>query len=199
MKTIFKTILFFAITLTFINCNSDDDTNTPFDGCDESYVSTEMTQTFSTANGYTNLTLEKPLEVHHYAMRILQDGVICSIGYQNPTNYTGTYTIKITNNNNGFIYEDVLSFSQTELEYHTISQVLNVEAGDYISVWRTISPGYTDINQANGTIINKIDNSAFAFPISGVNVEFLSSNFEGGGPAEYDTAIPHIALGFNAD
>lgn len=198
MKIIIKTFLI-LLTITMFSCNSDDDQNTTLNGCDESYVSTEMTHTFSTANGYTNLTEAKPLEVHHYAMRILEDGVICSIGYQNPTNYTGTYTIKITNNNNGFIYEDVLSFSQTELEYHTISQVLNVEAGDFISVWRTITPGYTDINQANGTIINKMDNSAFTFPITGVNVKFLSSSFEGGGSAEYDTAIPHIALGFNAD
>lgn len=198
MKISLKTL---SILLVFIisSCSSDDNLNTPVNSCNEGYVITEVTDTFSNTNGYTGIINGKPLEVHHYAIRILADGNICSVGYQNPVGYSGNYTIKMTNNNNGFIYEDDFSFSQSQLEFHNVSQTLSVQAGDYISVWRTIAPGYTNISQAEGKIIERTDNTPFLYPITGVNVTFEASSFEGGGTAEYDTAIPYIALGFEAN
>lgn len=199
MKYLYKVSLALFIFMTFLSCNNDDDSSTALAECDVNYTADAITSTFSGVNGYTTIAEGKPLETHFYAIRILSDGIICSVGYQNPTNYSGTYKIRITNNNNGFIYEDVFSFSQTGLEYHDISEILNVQSGDYISVWRTISPGYSDINQAKGKIIERTDNAAIPYPITGTNVKFLTSDFEDGGISEYETAIPFISLGFKVE
>ena len=81
MKKRLKTLSVLLI-LILSSCSSDDNLNTPVNSCNEGYVITEVTDTFSSTNGYTGIIEGKPLEVHHYAIRILADGNICSVGYQ---------------------------------------------------------------------------------------------------------------------
>lgn len=194
MKTI-KTLLFCFTVASIISCDNDNDPTNNV--CDTSYVSTLITNAFSTANGYDNMeTMD--LETHEYTIQINADGEICSVGYQNPSTYTGGYTMTITNTTTNTSYSGVHTFSQTALDYQSITPVL-VNNGDIINVKRTILPGYTMLNQTIGRLLRPSNYNDVPYPITQGNVVFLSSNFYGTGGPIPDFAQPYIALGFKVN
>ena len=194
MKTI-KTLIFCFAAASLLGCDNDNDPTNNV--CDTTYVSTLITNAFATANGYNDLeTMD--LEIHEYTMQINEDGEICSVGYQNPSTYTGGYTMTITNITTNTSYSGVHTFSQTALDYQSITPVI-VNNGDIINVKRTILPGYTMLNQTVGRLLRKSNGSNVPYPITQGTAVFLSSNFYGtGGPAP-DFAQPYIALGFKVN
>ena len=191
MKTIKTFIFCFAAALT-ISCDNDNDPTNNV--CDTTYVSTLITNAFSTANGYNDLTT-MDLETHEYTIQINANGEICSIGYQNPNTYTGGYTMEVINTTTNTSYSGIHTFSQTNLDYQYITPVL-VNSGDIITVKRTILPGYTMLNQTVGRLLRKSNNSTVPYPITQGTAVFLSSNFYGAGGPVPDFAHPYIALGF---
>lgn len=194
MKTI-KTLIFcFAATL-IISC--DNDNNPTNNVCDITYVSTLITNAFTAANGYNDLTT-MDLETHEYTIQINANGEICSVGYQNPSTYTGGYTMEVINTTANTSYSGVHTFSQTTLDYQSIIPVL-VNSGDIITVKRTILPGYTALNQTVGRLLRKSNNTTVPYPVTQGNAVFLSSNFYGAGGPAPDFAQPYIALGFKVN
>lgn len=194
MKTI-KTLIFcFAATLI---SSCDNDNNPTNNVCDTSYVSTLITNAFTAANGYNDLTT-MDLETHEYTIQINANGEICSVGYQNPSTYTGGYTMEVINTTTNTSYSGVHTFSQTTLDYQSITPVL-VNSGDIITVKRTILPGYTALNQTVGRLLRKSNNTTFPYPVTQGNAVFLSSNFYGAGGPAPDFAQPYIALGFKVN
>ncbi len=194
MKTIKTILICLAITI-ITSCDNDTDPNNNV--CDTTYVSSLITNAFSTANGYDDLeTMD--LETHEYTIQINASGEICSIGYQNASTYTGGYTMEVINTTTNTSYSGVHTFSQTALNYQSITPVL-VNAGDIINVKRTILPGYTMLNQTVGRLLRKSDSSPVPYPITQGTVVFLSSNFYGTGQAPTDFAQPYIAIGFKVN
>jgi hypothetical protein len=194
MKTI-KTLIFcFAATLI---SSCDNDNNPTNNVCDTTYVSTLITNAFTAANGYNDLTT-MDLETHEYTMQINANGEICSVGYQNPSTYTGGYTMEVINTTANTSYSGVHTFSQTTLDYQSITPVL-VNSGDIITVKRTILPGYTALNQTVGRLLRKSNNTPVPYPVTQGNAVFLSSNFYGAGGPAPDFAQPYIALGFKVN
>lgn len=194
MKTI-KTLIFcFAATLIG---SCDNDNNPTNNVCDTSYVSTLITNAFTAANGYNDLTT-MDLETHEYTIQINANGEICSVGYQNPSTYTGGYTMEVINTTTNTSYSGVHTFSQTTLDYQSITPVL-VSSGDIITVKRTILPGYTALNQTVGRLLRKSNNTTVPYPVTQGNAVFLSSNFYGAGGPAPDFAQPYIALGFKVN
>ncbi|MFL9831129.1 hypothetical protein ABS764_09740 [Flavobacterium sp. ST-87] len=194
MKAI-KTLLFCFTAASIISCDNDNDPTNNV--CDTGYVSTLITNAFSTANGYDDMeTMD--LETHEYTIQINADGEICSVGYQNPSTYTGGYTMTITNTTSNTSYSGVHTFSQTTLDYQSITPVL-VNNGDIINVKRTILPGYTLLNQTIGRLLRPSNYNDVPYPITQGNVVFLSSNFYGTGGPIPDFAQPYIALGFKVN
>ena len=90
-----KTSFLSLITLLFVSCDNDNDPSNNV--CDTNYVSTPITNAFSAANGYDDLPEFMDLETHEYDIKINASGEICSIGYQNPSTYTGGYTMEVIN------------------------------------------------------------------------------------------------------
>jgi len=194
MKTI-KTLIFcFAATLI---SSCDNDNNPTNNVCDTTYVSTLITNAFTAANGYNDLTT-MDLETHEYTIQINANGEICSVGYQNPSTYTGGYTMEVINTTTNTSYSGVHTFSQTTLDYQSITPVL-VNSGDIITVKRTILPGYTALNQTVGRLLRKSNNTTVPYPVTQGNAVFLSSNFYGAGGPAPDFAQPYIALGFKVN
>ncbi len=191
-------ILLSFTLLFFINCDNDNDPTNNV--CDENYVTSALTTAFSTANGYNDLAEWMDLETHEYEIQINADGEICSVGYQNPSTYTGGYTIEIINNTNNSAtnYSGTHTFSQTALDYQTIAPVI-VTSGDYITVKRTILPGYTNLNQTVGRVLRKINFTNPPYPITEQNVVFQGSVFYGAGGPVSNIAQPYIALGFKVN
>ncbi|MDR7208428.1 hypothetical protein [Flavobacterium piscis] len=194
MKTI-KTFIFCFAAASICSCDNDNDPANNV--CDTTYVSTLITNAYSTANGYDDLTT-MDLETHEYTLQINADGEICSIGYQNPGTYTGGYTMTVTNITTNTSYTGVHTFSQTVLDYQSITPVI-VSTGDIINVKRTILPGYTLLNQTIGRILRKSDYTNVPYPVTQGNVVFLSSDFHGAGGPVPDFAQPYIALGFKVN
>lgn len=191
MKILKPFLVCFAIA-TISSCDNDNDPTNNV--CDTNYVSTLITNAFSTANGYNDV-VTMDLETHEYTIQINADGEICSIGYENPTTYTGGYTMEVINTTTNTSYSGVHSFSQSALDYQSITPVI-VQTGDIINVKRTILPGYTSLDQTVGRLLKKSNSSSIPYPITQGTVVFLSSTFYGtGGPAN-DFAQPYIALGF---
>lgn len=178
--------------LLITSCDPDNDPSNNF--CDTDYVSTPITNIFSVANGYDDLAEYMDLETHEYRIKIYADGEICSVGYQNPSNFTGSYHFKIINETTNQQTAVNHSFSQANLEYKYISTLV-VNAGDIIKVSRTIF-GHTSLNQTVGRILRPADFSAVPYPIAIGNVEFLSSNFYGAGGPVPNLGQPYIPLGF---
>ncbi|KFF16421.1 hypothetical protein [Flavobacterium hydatis] len=191
MKTLPTLILSIAV-FAISSCDNDNDPTNNV--CDSTYVSTLITTAFTTANGYDDITT-MDLETHEYTIQINANGEICTVGYQNPTTYTGGYTIEITNTTTSATYSGIHTFSQTTLDYQSITPV-PVASGDIITVKRTILPGYTVLNQTVGRILRKNNFTTVPYPITQGNAVFLSSNFYGAGGPVPDYAQPYIALGF---
>ena len=197
MKTITKSILLIIISATlFFSCDNDNDPTNNV--CENNYVSSAITDVFSTANGYDDLPEFMDLETHEYVIRINADGEICSVGYQNPSTYTGAYSIEILNNGSGTTYQGNHTFSQAQLDYQNITPI-QVSLGDLITVKRTIIAGYTGLDQTVGRILRKSDYTDVPFPITIGNIEFVSSNFYGAGGPVPNFGMPYIGLGFKVN
>lgn len=140
------------------------------------------------------------LETHEYEIQINADGEICSVGYQNPITYAGGYTMEIINNTNGTAtdYSGIHTFSQTALDYQIITPVA-VSSGDFITVKRTILPGYTVLNETIGRILRRTDNTDVQYPIPQGNVVFEGAVFYGAGGPVSNYGQPYIALGFKVN
>ncbi|MCV9928062.1 hypothetical protein OIU83_10385 [Flavobacterium sp. LS1R49] len=191
MKTL-PTLILYIAAFTISSCDNDNDPTNNV--CDSTYVSTLITTAFTTANGYDDITT-MDLETHEYTIQINANGEICTVGYQNPSTYTGGYTIEITNTTTSAAYTGIHTFSQTTLDYQSITPV-PIASGDIITVKRTILPGYTVLNQTVGRILRKTNFTTVPYPITQGNAVFLSSNFYGAGGPVPNYAQPYIALGF---
>ena len=191
-------LLLIFIVLFMFSCDNDNDSTNNV--CENNYVTDAITTAFSVANGYDNLAEWMDLETHEYEIQINENGEICTVGYQNPSTYTGGYTIEIINNTNSSStsYSGTHTFSQTALDYQTITPV-TVVSGDYITVKRTILPGYTNLNQTVGRVLRKSNFSNIPYPITQGNVVFQGSVFYGAGGPVSNNSQPYIALGFKVN
>ncbi len=191
-------LLIMMISLSIISCDNDNDPTNNV--CDENYVTDPITTAFSSANGYNDLPEWMDLETHEYEIQINADGEICSVAYQNPSTYTGGYTIDIINNTNPSAtdYSGTHTFSQATLDYQSITPVA-VSSGDYITVKRTILPGYTNLNETVGRVLRKSDFTDVPYPITQGNIVFQGSVFYGAGGPVSNIAQPYIALGFKVN
>lgn len=191
-----KTILLVILTTTlFFSCDNDNDPTNNV--CENDYVSALITDAFSTANGYDDLPEFMDLETHEYEIKINANGEICSVGYQNPSSYTGDYTMEVINLTSGTSYSGTHTFSQAQLVYQNITPV-TVSSGDIIHVKRTIGT-YTNLGETVGRILRKSDFTDVPYPITQGNVEFLGSSFYGAGGPVPNFGQPYIALGFKVD
>src|SRR5690606_12735369 len=87
---------------TFSSCDSDDYATNYV--CENTYVSSIITNVFSSSNGYDDLPEYMDLETHEYRIRINAIGEICSIGYQNPSTWTGDYFMEVINETSNTSY-----------------------------------------------------------------------------------------------
>ena len=193
MKTISKTLLIATLSIAIISCGSpDNDTTNPCETLDS-----PVTQAFATFIANNTDYIDEPewmdLETHEYSIQINSNGDICSIGYQNPAAYTGSYTMEIIAPNG--TYTGVHTFSQTATEYIVIPAI-PVTSGDVVIVRRTIQPGYSSLNETVGRAIRRTSSAPIPFPLTVANVTFLGSTFYGAGGPVNDIAIPYIAFGF---
>ncbi|AMC10785.1 hypothetical protein Lupro_05815 [Lutibacter profundi] len=192
MKTILLIIL---TTVLFVSCDNDNDPTNNV--CDDNYVNTLITDAFSATNGYDDLPEFMDLKTHQYRIKINADGEICSVGYQNPSTWTGNYIIEIINETTNASYSGTHSFSQAQLDYQSITPVA-VSSGDIIKVMRTIANS-TSLNETVGRILRKSDFTNVPYPITQGNVEFLSSDFYGSGGPVPNFGQPYIPLGFKVN
>lgn len=193
----FRKIVFLLTMSLFVVSSCDNDNDPTNNVCEDTYVSTAITNTFSSANGYNDLAEYMDLKTHEYRIQINADGEICSVGYQNPSTWTGDYIIEIINETINASYSGTHSFSQTQLDYQSITPVA-VSSGDVIKVMRTIVNN-TTLDQTVGRILRKSDYSNVPYPITQGNVVFLSSNFYGSGGPIPNFGQPYIALGFKVN
>jgi len=195
MKTFLKTFLIAIMVLAINSCGSND--NDPANDCEtlNSPVVQAMATFISNTTDYIDELEWMDLETHEYTIQINANGEICSIGYQNPSTYTGSYTMEITAP--GGTHVGVHTFSQTSTDYIAIPPI-TVVSGDVIVVKRTIQPGYTLLNETVGRTIRRVNSAPIPFPLTVTNVTFISSNFYGAGGPVPNIAIPYIALGFKA-
>jgi hypothetical protein len=191
MKTL-KSFLLCLVIASFTSCDNDNDPTNNV--CDSSYLSVANSTVFTPANGYTlNQTMD--LETHEYTMVINAPGEICSIGYQNPTTYAGTYEMEVENTTTSVTTTQTFSFSQAAIQYQSFTMPLVVNSGDIVTVRRTISNGYTLLNETIGNIYVNPNPSSFPVAINS-NATITSSNFYGAGGPVPDIGVPLIGVGF---
>src|SRR5690554_1629282 len=189
--------LFIALgLLATTSCKKDKNTDPVIKACSETYISTIINNAFSPANGY-QLYETMDLITHEYTIQINEDGEICSVGYQNPNTWTGEYTMEVINETTSDSYSGTHSFSQTQLEFQSITPV-TVNSGDVITVKRSIL-NHSNLNETIGNIFQNVDYSNIAYPITQGNIEFISSNFYGDGGPVPNYGQPYIPLGFRAN
>lgn len=195
MKNLKNTLLILITLFSTLSCGNDNDPTNNV--CDENYFSDLITTAFSNVNGYNDFTT-MDTETHQYTLKINANGVICSVGYQNPSTYNGGYIMKITNVTSGNTYSGVHSFSQSGIDYQPITPI-SVSNGDIIEVKRTVLPGYTLFSEIIGGVMRKTGGGNIPYPITEGNVTFLSSSFYGAGGPVYNLLQPNIVLGFNVN
>lgn len=191
-----KLMLFSLTVVLFVSCDNDSDPSNNV--CDSTYVTNAITAAFSAANNYDDVeTMD--LDTHEYSMRINANGEICSIGYQNPAVFAGSYTMEVINETQNLSYTGTHSFSQANLDYQTITTPVPVNSGDIIRVRRTIIQATVNVSETIGRILRKSDFSPVPFPVVQGNVEFLNSNFVGNGGPVADFGMPYIPVGFKVN
>ncbi|MDK2771885.1 MAG: hypothetical protein KYX68_06615 [Flavobacterium sp.] len=191
MKTL-KTLLLCLVVAAFVSCDNDNDPTNNV--CDETYLSIANSTVFTSANGYT-LYENMDLLTHEYTMMINASGEICSIGYKNPTTYTGTYEMEVENTTTNVITSGTFTFSQSALQYQSFTTPLTVNSGDTVVVRRTISSGYTSLNETIGDIY--VNSNPIPFPlVINPNATIISSNFYGAGGPVPNYGVPLIGVGF---
>lgn len=196
MGKVVKSLSFLILAFFLTSCDNSSDE------CDESYLSVVENNVFTESNGYA---LRETLDAltHEYDITIFLTGEICSVGYQNPSNYKGGYTIEIINQNTQQTYRGVHTFSQKSYTYQSIDAI-TVNAGDHIKVKRVILPGYNSIVQAIGQVYTKKNaylgkGDTIQYPITiNPHIEINSANFYDNTPRELTSnwAVPKIGLGF---
>lgn len=191
-----KLIILSVTVVFFTNC--DNDTDPTNNVCDSTYVANGITAAFSAANNYDEL-VTMDLDTHEYSMRINANGEICSIGYQNPPVFAGSYTMEVINETQNVSYTGIHSFSQNILDYQNIPNPVPVNSGDIIRVRRTIIQSIQNSGETVGKLLRKSDSSPVPFPITQGTVDFLSSNFSGHGGPVPNFAMPYIAVGFKVN
>jgi hypothetical protein len=137
------------------------------------------------------------LKTHQYQIKINANGEICSVGYQNPSTWTGDYIIEIINGTLSVSCSGTHSFSQAQLDYQSITPVA-VSSGDITKVMRTISNN-NSLNETVGRVLRKYDFTNIPYPITQGNIVFLSSNFYGSGGPLPNFAQPYIPIGFEVN
>jgi len=192
-----KKITFLLILSLFVISSCDNDNDPTNNVCDDSYVNTAITDAFSIINGYDDLSEYMDLKTHQYRIKINANGEICSVGYQNPSTWTGDYIIEIINETSSVSYSGTHSFSQAQLDYQSITPVA-VSSGDIIKVMRTISNN-NSLNETVGRVLRKSDFTNVPYPITQGNIEFLSSDFYGSGGPLPNFAQPYIPIGFEVN
>ena len=191
MKTL-KTIMIYLVFATVASCDNDNDPTNNV--CDTTYLSVASSNVFTTANGYTlNQTMD--LETHEFTMVVNAAGEICSVGYQNPTTYAGTYLMEVENTTTNQTSSGTFSFSQTNIQYQSFTNPLVVNAGDTVVVRRTISSGYTMLNETIGNTYTNTNPNPFPITVN-VNATITSSNFYGAGGPVPNFGVPVIGVGF---
>ena len=196
-KSIYKLSILLTLTIAFTNCDNDNDPTNNV--CDENYVTQTITDAFSVANGYVDLPEWMDLEIHEYEIQISADGEICSIGYENPSTYSGAYTMEVINVTTNTSYSGVHTFLQTGISFQSITPTVIVSNGDIIRVKRVLQPAsYTTIPEQTGRVL-KIIAANVPYPITQGNVTFLSSKFYGAGGPIHNIAQPYIPLGFKVN
>lgn len=198
MKTsnaIYVGLLFIVGLFTITACSTNNPQ--PVSVCDESFGTNALTSVFSAANGYDNLPEYMDLKTHQYRVKINANGEICSVGYQNPSAWSGNYIIEIINETTNASYSGTHSFSQTQVDFQSITPVA-VNSGDVVKVMRTIVNN-TNLNETVGRILRKADFSNVPYPITHGNMEFLSSDFYGSGGPVPNIGQPYIPLGFKSN
>ena len=191
MKNLKNTFLSLVIIL-FVSCDNDNDPTNNV--CDTTYLSVASSNVFTSANGYT-LYETMDLEKHEYTMIVTAAGEICSIGYQNPTTYAGTYEMEVENLSTNLATTDTFSFSQAALQYQSFTTPLVVNVGDTLVVKRTISSGYALLNETIGNIYTNTNTNIFPISIN-ANATIISSNFVGAGGPVSNFGVPLIGVGF---
>lgn len=191
----FKKIAVLLTFSLFVIASCDNDTDPTNNVCDDSYVSTAITNAL--AIGYDDLPEFMDLKTHKYRMKINADGEICTVGYQNPSTWTGNYIIEIINETSTASYSGTHSFSQAALDYQSITPVI-VSSGDIVIVMRTIVNN-TTLNETVGRVLRKSDFTNVPYPITQGNIELLSSDFYGSGGPVPNFAQPYIPVGFKVD
>lgn len=131
-------------------------------------------------------------------MLIKATGEICSIGYQNPTTYSGTYEMKVFNTRSMQTISQTFSFSQSAMQYQSFSTPLFVNTGVTVVVSRTITSGYPNLSSTIGRMYQKT--TPITFPVV-VNpfATITGTNFVGAGGPVTDFGIPIIGLGFKVN
>lgn len=187
-----KLFLLCLIVVSFTSCDNDNDPNNNV--CDTSYLSAASSSVFTSANGFT-LYETMDLETHEYTMVVSSSGEICSIGYQNPTTYTGTYEMEVENSTTNVTTTETFSFSQSNIQYQSFTVPLIVNAGDTVVVRRTVSSGYTLLNETIGSIYTNSNPNPFPITVNS-NATIISSNFYGAGGPVLNFGVPLIGIGF---
>ena len=191
MKTLKQTLILF-LSLIILSCDNDDDATNNV--CDNTFVEQSIITAFTSAFGYSNFNMD--LETHEYRVKINANGEICTVGYQNPSVFSGAYDIEIINQTTSASYTGSHSFSQSAMDYQSITAV-PISSGDIILVKRSLPTGSTLFDQGGAAFAHT--SGTIPFPVTVGNVEFLSSNAYGAGGPLIDFVMPDIRLGFKVN
>lgn len=193
MKTL-KSFLLCLIVASFTSCDNDNDPTNNV--CDETYLSLAGSNVFTAANGYV-LDETMDLLTHEYTMVVNASGEVCSIGYQNPSTYTGSYQMEVENITTNVTTSDTFSFSQAAVQYQSFTVPLAVNAGDTLVVRRIFTNTYTYTNEVIGNIYKPSSFNPVVFPIViNSNATIIAASFYGTGGPNNDFGVPLIGVGF---
>ena len=138
-------------------------------------------------------------ETHEYSFRLLQDGVICSVGYLADTSVSN-YIIQILDANGTILVDEEIKFASDALEFRPIPDI-NIIANEEYTIRRICKDYPSDVHLA-GSILKAnnvpIGTPQLSLPLTEGDLVITAVAFYGKNE-EVPNAIPRIEFGFEAN
>lgn len=181
-----------AFIFCLYSCSNTDPCPNADHPIEDLFVANANSEEYLTTRGYET-------ETHEYSFKLIEDGVICSVGYLADTSVS-SYIIQILDSNETILVDEEIKFPSDVLGFRPIPDV-SVIANEEYTIRRICKDYPADVHLA-GAIL-KADNVPIGTPIlelpfTNESLIITSVAFYGKNE-ESPNAIPRIEFGFEAE
>ena len=190
-------VLFLCMAMTKCSCGKQEDETAPPCNMPSAFIKMYEANVSDHPTYADGISMD--LQTHEYKFRPHTNRSICKVGYQgNAALYTANipYTIEIADAAGTILYTGSHRFASGTIDYHTLSNPVNVTAGLVYTVRRIIADPSVSLDKLQGRVLNYNYPSGTMPTVTYGIIDIVGSNFYGRGGPIPNYGIPFIDIVF---